>query len=268
MNENDIYAKVHAEQSAFVDWLQQQPPNVILDHAYEYAMREDILLSMEHFILTEEQVAALMVLDKHLAALCDAYINSENSHMEQVWDSVEQFANDEINRQLEAKLKRQSVYPHSVAYAQEHGELEKYRESYRANVACSKAIDAAIREHYHDNRLDPAAVTQVVERFGMERTLVVLAATARYKDRDARIGDHHKAWAQTVPIPDDRDVRGADRTHAYVVGYAHPGLVNLFMNAARKRNEEQQRPSVREQLQVPAVHSEKKSVPPRKEQQR
>lgn len=266
MNEMDLYAKVQAEQSAFVDWLLQQPANVILDHAYEYAMREDILLSMEHFILTEEQEAALMSLDKPLEALCDAYINTENAHMEEVWDSVEQFANDEINRQLEAKLKQKKVYPHSVAHAQEHGELEQYRDSYRANIACSKAIDAAIREHYRDNRLDPAAVTQVVERFGMERTLFVLAATARYKDRDARIGDHHKVWAQSIPVPDDRDARGADRTHSYVVGYAHPGLVNLFMNEARKRVQEQQ-PSIHQQLQQKPDAPAKKPLT-RKEPQR
>lgn len=266
MNDMDLYAKVKAEQSAFVDWLVQQPANVILDHAYEYAMREDILLSMEHYILTEEQEAALMALEKPLEALCNAYINTENAHMDEVWESVEQFSNDEINRQLEAKLKQQTVYPHSVAYAQEHGELEQYRESYRANIACSKAIDAAIRENYRDNRLDPAAVTQVVERFGIERTLFVLAATVRYKDRDARIGEHHKVWAQSMPVPDDRDVRGADRTHSYVVGYAHPGLVNLFMNEARKQEHDQQ-PSILQQLQK-KTDAPAKKPPARKEPQR
>ena len=91
----------------------------------------------------------------------------------------------------------------------------------------------------------------------MERTLLVLAATARYKEWDKRISDDHKAWAQTIPVPEDKDVRGTDRTTSYVVGYAHPGLVNLFMNEARRQAREQQ-PSIRQQLQhKPEVPAQK-----------
>lgn len=187
-------------------------------------------------------------MDKPLAAIFNKLEHTESSHMEHVWDCIEHCAKDALEAQQMTDL---PIYPHSAAYAHEHDELPAYRASYQANIDCSKAIDAAIREHYRDNRLDPAAVTQVVERFGMERTLLVLAATARYKDRDARIGDHHKVWAQSIPVPDDRDVRGADRTHSYVVGYAHPGLVNLFMNETRKRAQEQQ-PSIHAQLKQAA----------------
>ena len=265
-NEYDLYKKIDNEQAAYTEWLMQQPPQVILDHAYEYAMRNDIQLSMEYNILTEEQEVALMALDKPLEALCKAYMDADTAHMEEVWDNVERFASSEITRQLEVKLKQRTVYPHSVAYAQEHGELEQYRESFRANIACSKAVDAAIRENYQNNRLNPAAVGQVVERFGMERTLLVLAVTARYKDRDGRIDDSHKAWAQTMPIPDDKDTMGTDRTNAYIVRYAHPGLVNLFMREARRQAQEKQ-PSVRQQLQQKADAPGKKP-PTHKEPER
>lgn len=240
-----LYKKMFAEQKDYKDWLLSQPTEVILRNAYEYVMREDILLSLEYNDLSDRYATVLLNMAKPLAAIFSKLEHSDSPHMEHVWECVRQCAYDAVEAE---KVKDLPVYPHSAAYARDHGELADYRASYQANVDCSKAIDAAIREHYSDNRLDPAAVSQVVERFGMERTLLVLSATARYKEWDKRIGDDHKAWAQTIPVPDDKDVRGTDRTTSYVVGYAHPGLVNLFMNEARRQAREQQ-PSIRQQLQ-------------------
>lgn len=189
-----LYKKMFAEQGEFRSWLLEQAPEDILRNAYDYVMREDILLSLEYNDLSDRYATVLLDMDKPLAAIFNKLEHTESSHMEHVWDCIEHCAKDALEAQQMADL---PIYPHSAAYAHEHDELPAYRASYQANIDCSKAIDAAIREHYRNNRLDPAAVTQVVERFGMEHTLLVLAATARYKDRDARIGDHHKVWAQT-----------------------------------------------------------------------
>ena len=43
-----LYQKMFAEQETFRDWLKDQPPEEILNHAYEYTIREDILLSLEY----------------------------------------------------------------------------------------------------------------------------------------------------------------------------------------------------------------------------
>ena len=45
---------------------------------------------------------------------------------------------------LQDVYKRQ-VYPHSAAYAKEHGELEQYRASNNANFQCKEAIEAAVQ---------------------------------------------------------------------------------------------------------------------------
>lgn len=258
-----LYKKMYAEQDEFRSWLLEQAPEDILRNAYDYIMREDILLSLEYNDLPDRYASVLLDMDKPLAAIFNKLENTESPHMEHVWDCVEQCAKETLEAQQMTDL---PIYPHSAVYAREHDELPAYRASYQANVDCSKAIDAAIREHYRDNRLDPAAVSQVVERFGMERTLLVLAATARYKDWDKRISDDHKAWAQNIPVPDDKDARGTDRAVSYVVGYAHPGLVNLFMNEARRQAQEQQ-PSIRQQLQQKPEAPAKKS-PSRKEPER
>ena len=174
-----LYKKMFAEQKDYKDWLLSQPAEEILRNAYEYVMREDILLSLEYNDLSDRYATVLLNMDKPLAAIFSKLEHSDSPHMEHVWECVRQCAYDAVEAE---KVKDLPIYPHSAIYAREHDELPAYRASYQANVDCSKAIDAAIREHYRDNRLDPAAVSQVVERFGMERTLLVLAATARYKE--------------------------------------------------------------------------------------
>lgn len=240
-----LYKKMFAEQETYKEWLLAQPSEEILSNAYEYVMRENILLSLEYNDLSDRYAAAILNMDKPLAKIFHTLEHTESPHMEHVWACVQQCASDVLEAE---KMKDLPVYPHSVTYARDHGELAAYRASYQASIDCSKAIDTAIRENYRNNRLDPAAVNQVVERYGMERTLVVLAATARHKDWDKRISSDHKLWAQTAPLPDDKDAMGNDRTRAYIIGYANPGLVNLFMNEARRQAREQQ-PSIHRQLQ-------------------
>lgn len=63
------------------------------------------------------------------------------------------------------------LYIYPASYAHEHGELEQYRASYKANIACKEAIEQAIADHYRDNCLSTEAVHQVVEQFGYDRNV-------------------------------------------------------------------------------------------------
>ena len=83
-------------------------------------------------------------------------------------------------------MKNIPVYKHTAAYAREHTELAAYRASNQANTACKDAIEAAIRDHYRDNRLDTAAVDQVVQQFGYDRAFHILAITVCQADWDRR----------------------------------------------------------------------------------
>ena len=51
MNETDynarLYEKMKAEQDKYRNWLLRQEPSEILDHTYEYTMREDIVMCMD-----------------------------------------------------------------------------------------------------------------------------------------------------------------------------------------------------------------------------
>ena len=100
-------------------------------------------------------------------------------------------------------------------------------------MSCKEAIEAAIREHYRDNRLDAGAVGQVAEQFGQERMLYVLAATVRHFDYDGRISQDNKRWANTIPAYQNGDGMDSDRTAQFVVS-SHPGLTDLFLTQARQ----------------------------------
>lgn len=93
-------------------------------------------------------------------------------------------------------MKNLPVYKHPASYAREHDELAAYRASNQANAACKEAIEAAIRDHYRDNRLDTAAVDQVVQQFGYDRTFHVLAITVCQADWDRRYSPDN--WACAV----------------------------------------------------------------------
>ena len=77
------------------------------------------------------------------------------------------------------------VYLYPSAYAQRHGEIEEYRVSRQANIACRDAIDQAIRTYYHDNMLNKKAAQSVVEQYGFDRTMYVLAITGTVVSRKA-----------------------------------------------------------------------------------
>ena len=125
------------------------------------------------------------------------------------------------------------VYIYSAKYAREHGELEVYRASGKADVACKNAIDEAISEHYHDNQLDPACISQVTEKFGFERVMRVLSNTVRKKDWDGRISRDNKAWAFTVPVYPNNDTFGIDRNDYFVLE-SHPIKIDMYITQARK----------------------------------
>ena len=171
---------------------------------------------------------------------------------------------DMVLEEQRRALRETPVYPFPASYAQEHGELEQYRASNRANAACKEAIEAAIREHYDGNSLDSQAAELVVEAFGLDRTLYVLANTVQQKDWDGRISSGNKAWAKTIPIHKNPDAWGADRNASFVVN-SHPGLTDLFLSTVRQeycqKQEKSAKSSVREKLQaMPKATSPKHSA--------
>ena len=146
------------------------------------------------------------------------------------------------------------VYRETANYAYEAGELDMYRTSRDANMACKEAIEQAISDNFSNNHLSTeAAVTSVFDQFSPERVQYVLANTIQHKDHDGRIHQSLKDWAREIEVcPDD--------ANSFIVDKVNPGLVSLFVTEVNRQIEEKAREA--EQADAPT------SVPPEKEAQK
>ena len=145
-------------------------------------------------------------------------------------------------------MNRIPLYPHTAAYALEHGKLEQYRASLQANIACKNAIEAAIRQHFDGMHLNEAAVTEVMVAYGKERICYVIANTLQQKSWDERFSPSNKAWAAQFEIAatvrPDYDSRGA-----FVVD-SHPAALDGFTGLLRRDCE---KPSLYERMEKASV---------------
>lgn len=118
------------------------------------------------------------------------------------------------------------LYRWSLQDAVTHNEVQDWRDSYRENCDCARAIERAIADQYHDNILENGT-KDIIDRYGFDRVNWVLANTLQEKAHDGRFSQENKRWAKGFYIPRD-DVRW----HFCVE--SHPGLTDLFINQTRE----------------------------------
>ena len=136
-------------------------------------------MALEERDLDAPQAEALLASPSPLADLYKDWCKQEAGYMDNIRDTIESRADELIRKETE--MLKASVYKFPADYAREHGELEQYRTSLKANIACAKAIYDAISSHHEQYSFDSkAAVKDVVGKFGYDRTLFVLAATIQY----------------------------------------------------------------------------------------
>ena len=94
-----LYEKMFAEQEHYREWLLGQPPEEILNHTYEYTVREDILMSLEYHDLSDSQAQALMLSPSPLADVFAEWEDRETDYMDNIWDTIQDRANEVAARQ-------------------------------------------------------------------------------------------------------------------------------------------------------------------------
>lgn len=75
-----LYQKMFAEQQQYREWLMNQPPGEILNHCYEYTVREDIVLALEYHDLSDKQCKALLKSPSPLADVFKDFEKRETDH--------------------------------------------------------------------------------------------------------------------------------------------------------------------------------------------
>ena len=218
--------------------------------------------------LTDAQAQALLESPSPLADVYRYFEKLETGYMDVIRDSIENRADDVCRAKEE--LRTTPVYPHSAAYAREHGELEQYRASNNANLQCKESIEAAVREHFDGMYLSHDAAKGVIEIYGMERVAMVLANTVQLQDWDGRYSRRNKEWAKTIPNENPETVR---------CGYAlnsHPAVLDGFIDLVRVEQQRSRtqgeklqpsRPSVRDKLKQ-ELPAHKPAAPKKREPER
>ena len=103
----ELYEKMMSEQDKYRDWLLSQPPSEILNHTYEYTMREDIIIAVDEMDISQKQARALLKSPCPLADIFEVFRNRESDHMENIRDTAESMAN-RIVREDFKKSQRES----------------------------------------------------------------------------------------------------------------------------------------------------------------
>jgi hypothetical protein len=136
-------------------------------------------------------------------------------------------------------MKNLPVYVQSAKYAMDHGEVETWRESYQANMACKRALEgteelSAVRAY--NNYKIREFVDGIINEFGIERPLYIIARTIQFKDYDGRFSGKLKDWASEYSFPDMH----SDHDHSWnYISDVHPCALNEIAKELIKRQAEQ-----------------------------
>lgn len=65
-------------------------------------------------------------------------------------------------------------YKHSLSSARHCCEVDKWRESHKANMDCAVAIKKAIGDNFKDNHFNSDCVNAVIKEFGFDRVNFIL----------------------------------------------------------------------------------------------
>lgn len=103
-----LYEKMFAEQEKYRDWLLSQPPEEILNHTYEYTVREDILMSLEFHDLPDAEARALLKSPTPLADVFKEWDNRETGYMDDIRETIESRAKFVLQQMQEKAVKPKS----------------------------------------------------------------------------------------------------------------------------------------------------------------
>lgn len=122
------------------------------------------------------------------------------------------------------------LYLKSYAHASKAGEDEICFASTRENLKCKAAIKEALHQISKDTSSMDSAIASVLDEYGLERVIYVLAYTVRKSAN--RISAEQLAWAKTVQLQDDVDDLVSSKR---LVIDVDPAQLEAFIEALRFR---------------------------------
>ena len=125
------------------------------------------------------------------------------------------------------KMDETEVYRYSLSFAAGSREKDLWVNSYRANLACAEFIRKTIAEDFDGMHLSEGCLQTILDAYGFDRVMWVLANTVGEGNADGRYSQSNKEWAKTFRIPPD------SHNSEFCVT-SHPAIVNGLVDEVRK----------------------------------
>ena len=220
-----LIEKMEAEFEHFHSWLLEQPPEEILDLAYDYLTKQDILMNLEDTDLSPAQTETMLRSPCPLEdVLRDCFHIDQTDYNYTLKVLIDQRADMEMEKQRAIP-----IYDGTASEAKERGELDKFKDSAKADENCKTAIENAIARNYDGSRLNTsAAIRELREQFGDKRLARVTASLIANREHDGRISPENMKWAKKNAT-----------TKKVFTDRTHSGLLDIF--ATRLRESERKR---------------------------
>ena len=217
--------KMTAEFNAYRVWLLKQPPEEMLNHAYEYTTKENLLNVLGDTDLKPQQIETLL---RSHCPLEDVFKDCVHIDQSDYNYTLKVLIDQRADMEME-KQRAIPIYNGTAREAKERGELDKFKVSAEADENCKIAIENAIARNYDGSRLNTsAAIREVREQFGEKRLARVTASLIANRPHDGRISPENMKWAEKNATTKKLST---DRTHS--------GLLDIF--ATRLRESERKR---------------------------
>ena len=220
-----LEAKMTEEFNTYRAWLLSQLPEEILNHAYEYLTKQDILMNLEDTDLSPAQTETMLRSPCPLEdVLRDCFHIDQTDYNYTLKVLIDQRADMEMEKQRAIP-----IYDGTASEAKEQGELDKFKDSAKADENCKTAIENAIARNYDGSRLNTSAtIREVREQFGEKRLARVTASLIANRPHDERISPENMKWAEKNAT-----------TKKVFTDRTHSGLLDIF--ATRLRESERKR---------------------------
>ena len=93
---NALYEKMRDEFVEYKADLLSMPADKILEQAYTYAVKQDIVSEMEEVILSDKRCKALLSEENTLDKVFSFWENYESEYMDHIYDMIEHTADEKI----------------------------------------------------------------------------------------------------------------------------------------------------------------------------
>lgn len=100
---SELYDRMLDEQYEWRKLLLSLTPDQVLDHAYEYTSREDILMELEGAEISSEQCRTLLKSSCPLADIYTEFERMETDHMDNIRQSIENRAKHVVEMEKEER---------------------------------------------------------------------------------------------------------------------------------------------------------------------